>query len=230
MRRVLGSLFGLILLVAAPPAFAQAVPEADVLALETAHRESIATRRALSDAVLVAGLTSTAGGAALMVPDAEDQGFRFAGINTALFGVINTVVALLALRGIAGEEAEWGSASAAAARRQPGGLARARVHAALDERREATSHAVNLGLGAGYLGVGAAAILASRLGVDHPNRWLGSGVAIGAQAIFLVAIDWVGLRRAAHFHRMFVEGLLPTVSVVPSARGTETRLVVGGVF
>ena len=163
-----------------------------------------------------------------MVPNGEDLAFRFAGINTAIFGAINTFVALIALRGISQEEGEWESAPARASRRTPDGLARARVHASLDERREATSHAINLGLGGGYLGIGTAAILASRLGVDHPNRWLGSGVAIGGQALFLLAIDYVGLRRAAHFHRVFLEGLVPTIGALPS--GSELHMSFRGGF
>ena len=202
----------------------------EVLELEAVHRASIATRRALADAVLIAGLGSAAGGGALVFVDAEDQAFRFAGINTAIFGVINTVVSLLALRGIAHEEDAWEAVEAGAARRAPGGLARARVHAALDERREATSHAVNLGLGAAYLAVAGTTVLASQLGVEHPNRWLGSGVAVGVQALFLVGIDYVGLRRASSYHRVFVEGLAPNVALVPSAWGTATHVTLGGVF
>ena len=194
------------------------------------HRASIATRRSLADSVLVAGLVSAAGGGALTTSDAEDQAFRFAGINTAIFGVVNTVVSLVALHGIASEESGWESREASESRRAPAGLARARVHAALDERREATSHAINLGLGAAYLAVGGTAVLASRLGVDHPNRWLGSGVAIGAQALFLVGIDYIGLRRASYYHRFFVEGLAPEVAVVSSPGGREARLSLGGRF
>lgn len=231
MRWSMGGLSALLVLASSPAAKAEDVTsDAEVLEVERVHRESISTRRALADAVLVAGIGSAAGGAALMVPDAEDQAFRFAGINTAVFGAVNTVVALLALHGISREEDAWESPEAAAARRAPGGLARARVHAALDERREATSHAINLGLAAAYLGVAGTAVLASRLGVDHPNRWLGSGVAIGAQALFLVGVDYIGLRRASHYHRVFLGGLAPSVSVVPSAAGVETRLGFGGTF
>ena len=81
-----------------------------------------------------------------------------------------------------------------------------------------------------YLAVGGTAILASRQGVEHPSRWLGSGVAIGFQALFLVGVDYVGLRRASHFHRVFVEGLAPSVAVVPTPSGTETRFSFGAVF
>lgn len=239
MRRVTAVVLLLMLLRAAPASAQEeavaaetVVPQTDpeVSTFELDHLASMSTRRALADAVLVAGLVSLAAGGALTASDAEDQAYRFAGVNTAIFGVVNTIVSLLALHGIAKEEEGWDAPSAAAARRTPGGLSRARVHAALDERREATSHAINLGLGAAYLAVAGTAILASRLGVDHPDRWLGSGVAVGVQALFLVGIDYVGLRRASRFHRVFVEGLAPGVAVAPSASGSETRFSVGGVF
>jgi hypothetical protein len=202
----------------------------EVTDVETMHRASIATRRTLADVVLVEGLGSIALGGGLIASDAEDQAFRYAGINTAVFGVVNTIVSLVALHGIAKEEERWESSEAAAARRSPNGLARARIAAAEDEHREGTSHAINLGLSAAYLAVGGTAILASQLGVDHPNRWLGSGIAVGAQALFLVAIDYVGLSRASHYHLAFIVGLAPSVVIVPTARGTDTFLGLGATF
>ncbi len=112
----------------------------------------------------------------------------------------------------------------------PGGLVRARIHAALDERRESVAHAINLGLGCAYAGVGGTAILASRLGVDHPDRWLASGVAIGVQAAFLIGVDFIGVTRSAGFHRAFVEGLAPTLSVAPTSAGSDMRLGLRGTF
>jgi len=205
-----------------------ATPEVE--ALEQTHRDAIHTRRLLADSVLVAGLVSVAGGAALIVPDANDQAWRYAGVNTAIFGAVNTVVGLLALHGIGHEERTWEADDARAARRTPEGLARARIHAALDERRESVGHAINLGLNCAYLGVAGTAVLASQLGVDHPNRWLASGAAIGFQALFLVGIDFIGLVRSAEYHRRFVLGLEPTLAITPTPSGTETRLGVGGRF
>lgn len=198
--------------------------------VEATHRDSMRTRRTLSDVVLVEGLGSLALGGGLIASDAEDQAFRYAGINTAVFGAVNVIVSLVALRGIAKEQESWESPEAAAARRTPAGLSRARIHAADDEHREGTSHAINLGLGAAYLAVGGTAVLASQLGVDHPNRWLGSGIAVGFQAIFLVGIDYIGLVRASHYHRSFIEGLAPSVAVVPSARGTDTFVSLTATF
>jgi hypothetical protein len=202
----------------------------DAEQLEQLHVASIHTRRLLADSVLVAGLVSVAGGAALIVPDADDQAWRFAGVNTAIFGAVNTVVGLLALSGIAREERTWESTEARAARRTPDGLVRARVHAAIDERRESVGHAINLGLNCAYLGVAGTAVLASQLGVEHPNRWLASGAAIGFQALFLVGIDFIGLSRSHDYHRAFVEGFLPSVSVMPTPAGMETRIGLGASF
>jgi len=231
---VAAGLIAALPLVVASNASAQSIPPSavsDAEGLERLHRESIHTRRVLADSVFVAGLVSIAGGGALLVPSGDDQAWRYAGINTAIFGVVNTIVGLLALHGIAAEEATWESDEGLATRRTPEGLARARIHAALDERRESVGHAINLGLDGAYLGVGGTAILASQLGVDHPNRWLASGIAIGVQAVFLVGIDLTGLTRSQIYHRAFVESLMPTFSVTPAPNGaTETHFGVGGVF
>jgi hypothetical protein len=211
-----------------------ATPEAD--ALEQTHRDAIHTRRLLADSVLVAGGVSVAGGAALIVSDANDQAWRYAGVNTAIFGAVNTVVGLLALSGISTEERTWEADDARAARRTPEGLARARIHAAMDERRESVGHAINLGLNCAYLGIAGTAVLASQLGVDpelrgdHPNRWLASGAAIGFQALFLVGIDFIGLTRSAEYHRSYMLGLEPSLAVTPTPTGMETRLGIGGTF
>lgn len=206
------------------------VASASADALEQTHREAIQTRRVLADSVLVAGLVSIAGGAALMVSDAEDHAFRYAGLNTAIFGAVNTVVGLLALHGIGNEERTWEAEDARAARRTPEGLARARIHAVLDERRESVGHAINLGLNCAYLGVAGTAVLASQFGVDHPKRWFASGAAIGFQAVFLVAIDFVGLTRSQDYHRRHMLGVEPALAITPTPTGTEARLGLSGRF
>ena len=183
----------------------------DARALEDTVRDAIHTRRVLADAVLGAGLLSIAGGAALTVPTADDLAWRFAGINTLVFGVADTVIGLLALRGIAREEESFEAPSATASRRTPHGLDAARVHAALDERRESVGHAVNLGLDFGYLAVGIGMGVGSQLGVDHPNRWLASSIAVGVESIFLIGVDAIGLSRSKGYHETFVKSLAPTL-------------------
>ena len=202
----------------------------DLDELEHGHRASLETRRVLADSVLVAGLISIVGGGVLVFVETNDQAWRFAGVNTALFGVVNTAVGLRALHGIAGEGSTWESEEARAARRTPEGLKRARIHAVVDERRETVGHAINLGLDVAYLGVGATAILVSQLGVDHPNRWLASGVAIGIQSVFLLGVDFIGLSRSAAYHRGLVEGFVPSLSITPTSSGAEMRFAFKGTF
>lgn len=190
--------------------------------LEKLHSESIHTRRVLADAVLVDGVVGLAAGGALMIPSSADGAWRFAGINTAIFGTINTIIGIRALIGIGQEERSWQAID----RSTPAGLLRARLRAAEDERRESVGHAINLGLDCGYIGIGAVAIVASRAGADRPNRWLASGVAIIVQSLFLVAIDWVGLAKSHAYHASFVEGIVPAVSVARTTFGTETLFAV----
>ncbi|CAN5672072.1 hypothetical protein BH09MYX1_BH09MYX1_41300 [soil metagenome] len=237
MRSLFAILVAASVLLGAEHASAQSeVPSAaspgasDVDDLERLHWQTIHTRRLLADAVLGAGLVSIAGGGVLLVPNADDQAWRFAGVNTAIFGVVNTVVGLLALHGIGAEERSWESDSARAARRTPQGLARAKIHAAEDERRESVGHAISLGLDGAYLGVGCTAILASQLGVEHPNRWLASGAAIAFQAVFLIGVDLIGLTRSRAFHRAFVESLAPTFAFAPAAAGTDMQFGITGAF
>lgn len=235
-RHRLAGVFVALALAWAPAAHAQeqgpppssTAAEADEL--ERLHRDTIQTRRLLADSVLIAGLVSIAGGAALCVPSRDDFAWRAAGVNTVMFGAINTVVALLALHGIGAEERRWESDEARAARRTPEGLAHARVRAAIDERRESVGHAINLGLGCAYVGVAGTAILASQLGVDHPKRWFASGIAIGTQAIFLIGIDLIGMAQSGSYHRKLVEGFAPSLSIAPTSAGSEMRFDVTATF
>lgn len=198
----------------------------DVTELERIHSESLHTRRVLADAVLINGLIGLAGGGLLMIPEHSDRAWRFAGINVAVFGAINTVVGLRALYGIAREERTWEDSRAD--RRTPAGLRRARIHAVEDERRESVGHGVNLGLDCAYFAVGTLAIITSRTGVEHPNRWLASGVAVVVQSLFLVGVDLIGLTRSGAYHAAFVESLAPAVSIAKTPAGTEVLLGVQG--
>ncbi len=195
---------------------ARAEPEAplepEAHALEDLHAESIHTRRVLADAVLVDGVVGLVAGGVLLVPDGDDQAWRFAGINTLVFGVVNTLVGIRALVGIGHEDSTWNTDASYASRRTAAGLMAARMHAAEDERRESVGHAINLGLDFGYLGVAGAAVLASVSGVSHPNRWLGSGISIGVSSLVLLSIDLAGLLRSGSFYRKFVQQFAPQVS------------------
>ncbi len=181
------------------------------LALLAALRaESLATRRELQTSVLVSGIASIAIGVGLAIPGELDQGLRFAGFNTLAFGAVNTLVGGIALAGIA-EEAAWES------RQSPRTLAeqqRYQDHALADESREAWGHGINLGLAGAYGAIGGMAVVVSQLDVAHPNRWLGSGVAILAQAAHLAAVDLVGTLTARAFERR-MRALSPTVAFDP---------------
>ena len=131
------------------------------------------------------------GGVALMVPEKDSGTARVAGANTLAFGGVNIIVGAIALAGIRSEEAEW-EEDRAAERETKRGFQRHLMHALADERREEVSHGINLGLGIAYAGGAIATTFASQFGVEHPQRWLASGVSIGAQAIFLIAIDSIG--------------------------------------
>lgn len=185
---------------------ADAADPQELANLERLHAESMETRRTLAHVVLVDGIVGVTGGALLMIPSSADLGFRFAGLHTLIFGAINTGVGLYALHGIAAEERRWNANSES--RRTREGLARGKAHAAEDERRESVSHALNLGLDVAYAAIGGTAIVASQAGVEHPNRWLGAGIALCVQATVLVVVDVVGLSRSAEYHAGFVSPTL----------------------
>ncbi len=116
------------------------------------------------------------------------------------------------------------------ARRTAAGLQRARAHALDDEARESIGHAVNLGLDVAYAAVGATALAASYSGVDHPLRWRATGVAVGAQAIYLLGVDLYGLRQSSRFHGTLLDGLRPDVAFAPTASGVAIAAGVSGRF
>jgi hypothetical protein len=61
--------------------------------------------------------------------------------------------------------------------------------------------AVNLGFDAGFMFAGLTAVAASRLGVDHRDRWLGGGVATVTQGVFAAAVDLIGMLAAKRAYR-----------------------------
>ncbi len=187
--------------------------EGDAQRLERLHDDTIHTRRLLADTVLIDGIAGLVAGGVMVIPDANDEAWRFAGINTLIFGVVNTIVGAHALIGIRHEESTWETDAAHAARRTPDGLVAARIHAIDDERRESVGHAINLGLDFAYFGIGATAVIASQSGVSHPDRWLASGIAIGAQSLILMAVDAVGLLASGRYHTRFLHTLVPQVSI-----------------
>lgn len=211
-RHRLAFLASIALLLTSWPAFAQtddggrSEPAAAFVAVDALRQESLATRRMLLTSVLVEGVVSAVGGGLLMITDGEDQAFRYAGINTAAFGVANVIIGAVALAGIAAEENFSLGVRANETEQQRN--ARFLRHALADERRESVGHAINLGLDVGYAAIGGTALLASQLGVDHSDRWLASGIAIAVQAAFLMVVDLWGMEASGAAHRRLLEQVL----------------------
>jgi hypothetical protein len=173
------------------------------------------TVRRLMTCLVIDGAVGIVGGAALLIPDGADQAFRVAGASTMIFGAINFAIGVSALMGKRGEDRAWREHRPADARR-----------ALLDgAHHEEVLFAINLGLDVGYAIGGVAAILASQLGADHPDRWMAAGVATVVQAVALAAIDLAGTVAASRaFQRRLA--VAPLVGFSPS--GATVGL--GGVF
>jgi hypothetical protein len=184
------------------------------------RRESLAVRRSLSVGVVSAGLLSLIGGVVLVVPETDSQAMRVAGVNTLAFGVVNVVVGSVALAGIRAEEEEW-EEERIEERKTESGFQRHLLHALGDERREAVSHGINLGLASAYGAAAITALLASQLGVDEPQRWRAAGVSIGAQALFLLVIDAIGTIDAGGQYRALeaLTGSALDVAIGPDGGG-----------
>ena len=170
--------------------------------LRKMRAHSLNTRRELHISVVSAGVSSIVGGVVLAIPDDFDLGLRYAGMNTIAFGVVNTIVGSVALYGIDSERHTWEETFTPKTRAE---RLRYREHALADESREARGHALNLGLAGAYAAIGGMAITVSQLDVAHPNRWLGSGIAISAQAVHLAVIDLVGTLSAGCYERRMRE-------------------------
>lgn len=200
-----------------------AAPPTDELArgwerLDAQHAAAQEDERRLMWGLVGASLASTAAGAGLMVTDAYDQGLRIAGAVTVGFALIDIALAAPALAGQSSARAAW---KAKTAGREAGGLVllrRAQGDFARDQGQLAWVFALNLGLDAGYIMAGAAGAAAAAFGVDHPERWLGGGLAAVAQGLILVAIDSVGFLRARGHQGAALEAIagtpLPTVTWV----------------
>lgn len=188
----------------------------------------MSTRRSLATSVLASGLGTAGFGAVLLAADNLDGAVRVAGSQTLAFGAVNGIVGGVALAGIAAERERWESAAARAERRSPAGFRRHLAHALDDERREATAHGINLGMAAAYAAAGGAAVLASRFGPDHPDRWLAAGSVLCVQAAHLAVIDLVGMLRASGYHRELAD--LVQLAVVPGERGVHAGASLAGSF
>src|SRR5262245_58021003 len=100
----------LALSIAAP---AHADPESDAHAFEQLHEKIARGRRRVSWGLLAGGLVSTVAGAGMMIPDGDNQAWRWGGGTALAFGAIDVVLAALALPALAREERRFASAEAA---------------------------------------------------------------------------------------------------------------------
>lgn len=202
---------------------ASAAPREAIAELARLRKTSIATRRSLSIGVVSAGVLSVIGGVVLVIPETHSGASRVAGINTLAFGGVNVIVGAIALAGIRAEEREW-EEERVGERSTREGLQRHLVHALADERREAVSHGINLGLGVAYTAAGIATVFASQFGVDNPQRWLASGISIGAQGLFLIGIDAIGTIHSGYQYQSIEELLFSSLGLSVGPTGASVSV------
>jgi hypothetical protein len=145
--------------------------------------------RRLQVSLAVGGGVSLAAGAVLCGFSRYDRALQVAGGVTLAFGAADLAA------GIAGY---------VAARRE----LREHRGAIVDPRevlrsaeKKGVVFAINLGLDCGFVFAGLTAITASRLSVDHADRWLAGGIATVVQGVFAGVIDLLGTLAARRAHR-----------------------------
>ena len=206
------------------PAFQRALDDFDAAEARTTRLEL-----RTMDVLLAGGIVSTLTGVGLMTTDRYDQGLRIAGGLSAGFGVVDVILGGIAIPSIVRAQRRF--AADRRARATPAGLFEAQRRAAADQHGDATLFAINLGLDGGYVLAGLAAVLASQLGVDHPDRWLAGGLAAVIQGVFLAGVDAAGMTIANRRHRRLLESLVPIVDVRPPSSGpTRGSIGVAGMF
>lgn len=194
--------------------------------------QAFAERERLGVTLLVTSVASLAGAIPMLVPAEPDQALRVGGLSTLLFGGANLGFAVAALVSVAADRERFDSPALVAQRRTANGLARAELEAIEEASQDATIYAVNLGLDALYLGGGVAALVGGGLRFDaHANRWLAAGIAISAQALFLVSFDATGVALTSERHAKLVHNLHVTPVLGPNAAGgTDVGLAVSAGF
>jgi hypothetical protein len=172
-----------LLLIACPARADEATRiESDFFQLNT-------TEHRLMISLLANGALSLGAGAGMMIPGDNDQAFRVAGGVTLAFGAINLVLGITGTLGTARERRNHRSVDVT-------DLVNARRDLVASAHKKALVFGINLGLDVGYAMGGSVAMLASALGVDHPDRWLAGGTAVLIQGVALAVIDLVGVLAA----------------------------------
>jgi hypothetical protein len=199
-----------------------------LLDFERGHARTTRRKLGLMYAVVASGAASTAVGIGLLFDRSHDEAYRVAGGLTLGFGAINLLLGAAAIPGLLyGERAfEKGHAT----RATPLGYATAERDEARAERRQTILFAVNAGLDGGYILGGLAAVLASRLGVDHPDRWLGGGIAMAVQGVLALAVDVTATTIASGRQAELLQSWTPTLVLTKTPEGTRASAGFTGRF
>jgi hypothetical protein len=170
-----------------------AVARADSIeALETDFSRLNSAEHRLMIGLTIDGALSLGAGAGMMATGRNDQAWRVAGGVTLSFGVINLMLGVSGVVGTARERREYLARGA----EHSTDLTRARRDLFAAAQKKALVFGVNLGLDVGYVMGGATAVLTSRLGADHSERWLAGGTAAMLQGVALGVIDLLGVLAA----------------------------------
>jgi hypothetical protein len=160
-----------------------------------AYGDLVAADRRLQLGLLGGGAASVAAGAVLCGFSRYDHALQVAGGVTLAFGAADLAA------GIAGY-----LAARKDAREHAGAVFDPREVLRVGEKKGVV-FAVNLGLDCGFLLAGLTAVLASRMTIDHPDRWLAGGVASSVQGAFAGVIDLLGMLAARRAHRRALAAL-----------------------
>ena len=156
--------------------------------------EHLLQRRGEGLTLLLGGLISTFGGAAVAVFKRDDNAWLAGGITTLSFGVINTLLGV-GLRDRGGTRRRRVLDSRMFYDSQ---YRTTRARSMAEQRSAVVAYGVNFGLDFLYIAAGAVMVAMAR--ADSSNRrWMsGAGIAMIAQGAFLWAFDLAGLIRARH--------------------------------
>ena len=212
--------------VAAPNASPMFVDE--LAAFDAAHARTNRLKLRTMDVLLAGGILSTLAGVGLMVPDSYDQGLRISGALTASFGAINVILGGLSIPNLVKKQRAFEASRAA--RSSPAGLFEAKRQELREQHADVLLFGINLGLDGGYILAGLAAIVASQLGADHPDRWLAGGVATLIQGVFLAGVDTTAMLVANRRHAAVLESIVPLLGFTNTAKGLEGSVGVAGRF
>ena len=212
----------------APVAAADLLFSNELAAFDAQHARTTRLKLRTMNVLLAGGILSTLAGIGLMVPDGYDQGLRISGALTASFGAINVILGGLSIPNLVKKQRAFEAARNA--RATPAGLLEAKRQDLRDQHADVLLFGINLGLDGGYILAGLAAILASQLGADHPDRWLAGGVATVIQGVFLAGVDTSAMIIANRRHAVILQSILPVLGVANTPTGLQGSIGFAGRF